>query len=747
MSTPDDGEGSDMSGGAQAWRRNPFRPMAVADTGLIGHYPDRAEVAVRTGAREDAFRHLDDYLGGAQVGDQQADEGPRRGVGVTIVLSGDYGVGKTHLAIRMVDHARTVLDEDVRALYLVAARGGFLSLFRQFLAEVTEAELVRQVQLYYLDAVEQAMADADIPPSELADPADVSRMARRYDLLESGLTRKVQQTLAAVTDDPAFTTAMSLLLEDGLSKPVWDWLMGGEPGHHLRNRGVHKRIDDDLAAIEALSVLALLLGGRDRRFVLAVDEVSGIFARSNGPEEQLMEAFRTLLEAAGRSGACFILCGLPDFMPYLPQRVSVRITHHLRLGGFTEADIVEFILTSHERTFGRREFAPFSAGAERTIRDFTKGNARAVARLLHQAFLLADAGAGAPAPITDELLYQAAYELTPPTIDTVAEEVRRVAAQRGWQVREEQVLPGAPGARVELRVSSAGREDGCAVLVLRALLSTKDVDRVRDWVAAVPGPRLLVTVGNPSSTAAAAAGDLLGAEPLVHRGSFGTDLAAALHNVLALAPQGESDPLDRLSAQVKDLTRVVAGISAGSREPDLRALAEEVADRVAGRLTEATERPARPETLPDSVAALFERAEQLLVELTRFDDRVAESFRRTGYDAAATLRPLLGESRVRLALGAADVFSRFVRQFRGRVAEWFQAEPDRGSAADLREICDVYEAMTDHVAVSELAPLAALAPRRAGAIGAVTPIERATESLGSLAADVRKAALRVAGTA
>ncbi|MGX7824838.1 hypothetical protein ACTG9Q_07070 [Actinokineospora sp. 24-640] len=746
-----------MSTGGHALRRNPFRSTAIADTALIGHDPDSAETNVGTAAHHRAFAPLRAYLA----------ETDGRGNGITIMLSGDYGTGKTHLLVRMVDEALRTIGDPGRALYVVAGEDGFLALYRNFLKAVTKGELVRQVSQYYADAVEAELRDNDVPHAHLWSRGETHHVEREYDVLSSVVNRRVHENLARVTDNGDFTTALSLLMRDErMADPVWEWLNGAEPGIALRNRRVEHRIDDDLAALDALGVLALVLGGRDQKFVLAIDEMSDIFARSDTPRDRLLEAFRVLLETAKRSGACFILCGLPDLVDDLTPKVRERITEHVELGGFTENDIIEFILRSHERTFRRRQFPPFTENAQHTIRDVTRGNPRQVARLLHRAFALANEGRldGGPAQpsaederpawvedlpeITHEILYQAARLLTPATFDTVLDEIRAVAARNHWALSPEHTLPLEAHSWAEFRVESGHPDGDCAVLVARSLLSQAEIARFTEWVTAVRGqnprgPLVVVTVGVPSNSALVTIRAQLRADPIVRRTTFEADLTAALTAGPATAPL-DKVALSRLSRVLDDISAMVTTV-ADRPEPNSKLIAREIAAQLAPLMAARPAEAGRePDPLPASVADLFTVAEERVDRLLGFAPRVQAAFSRGGYDAAAVFRDQFFESGTRKAIGAAVIVASFLRQFRARMAEWFRESARTDSAErELAAICETYQAMEDWVPLTDLAPLTAVADPPATGIGATDPVEQAVFVLSGFAARIKAVALDV----
>ena len=110
-------------------RRNPFSPMAVAKiTGF--DETTGTELHIDTDASRRAVSYLTEYLENAP----NAAGGDR---GEVIAIAGDYGTGKTHLAVRIVLHARAVLTDPVRAMYLDATADSFLELYRDLPFEGT----------------------------------------------------------------------------------------------------------------------------------------------------------------------------------------------------------------------------------------------------------------------------------------------------------------------------------------------------------------------------------------------------------------------------------------------------------------------------------------------------------------------------------------------------------------------------------------------------------------------------------
>ncbi|GAB3932815.1 hypothetical protein GCM10027614_02680 [Micromonospora vulcania] len=201
---------------------------------------------VVTAAIRDATDHLDDYL--------------RTGDGAVVAVVGDYGTGKTHLAVELLAHARRVTGAAGRATYLDAPGDTFLSLHRRFLTQLSR-EAVRDLLVRYRTAPE-APASAD----------STDRLVLR-----------LREELSEVTTDPAFGTALALLLDPATEAAAWDWLSGNPPGPTLIAAGVAPSADVEATAVEAMGVLALLYGRRHERFVLVLDELDKILTAAGGP--------------------------------------------------------------------------------------------------------------------------------------------------------------------------------------------------------------------------------------------------------------------------------------------------------------------------------------------------------------------------------------------------------------------------------------------------------------------------------
>ncbi|MBM7776109.1 Cdc6-like AAA superfamily ATPase [Actinokineospora baliensis] len=679
-------------------RRNPYNAMAVATTSVVGGDAATADVTVVTDAMRRAYRMLDEYL--------DADVDPAS-AGVVVALLGDYGMGKTHLAVRLVRHARTVLGGPTKAIYLDANAEDFLSLYLRFMREVGPDALVTQVRDYYADVVAAALQETGLSGDALraltAGQVTPQRVIRELGMLESALLRRVQETLVGVTGEHDFSAVLTLLLRSGFDEAVWRWLTGGDPDEILVDRGITRRIDNELAALEALRVIALLFSGLRNRFVLVIDELDKIFSTGHRPNDTLMARFQDLLAVSARTGACLVLCGLPDSWEVLTPAVRARIPVRVDLAGLTDAEITEFVLQSHRQVLGYDDIRPFTPVAIRTIGRLTRGHARDVIRLCRKAFRLADNASAAAGHevLVDEAMLQAAAadEFGAPNLDDVLGQVWRLAERRGWNPRRDHMLDADPLARADFWITFPEFDSGVALLIAPSLVEDAEVARLLERITALralaPAAEVVVVVvGVPTDLAVVRVRDVLDRDPLVVRPhSFTEDLTAVLESARTRLPRGADD--DSLGGVRRQLDTWLARIASSQREL-ADALTRRVDDIAATVHTGETARVADG-VLPPALADLFDEAVAALDDLARV--HVApEVF---GRDVIATADPLvvrLREPSIVAATGSAVLLRQVVDTFRVVLADWYAANPSRVDAEardQLDRMCDTYDNITD----------------------------------------------------
>jgi KaiC/GvpD/RAD55 family RecA-like ATPase len=757
-------------------RRNPFSPMAVAKiTGFEDS--DAVDLTIETDAIRQATAYLSAYLGDTPSGGEQGRDGE------VIAVLGDYGTGKTHLAIQLVRRAARVLDDPARAVYLDATTDGFVELYVRFMRKLGLAGVRNRVSDYYADIVAESlegsglnsdvvewMRNRELVPREVVE---------RLGLMESALLRKVQRTLQRVTDNTDFGTALTLLLRSGFDDVVWAWLTGAKPDQVLVERGITKPIDTDVAALEAMGVFALLYGGRQARFVLVIDELDKIFSGANTPEADTVTAFQKLLEVFASAGACLVLTGLPEFRRVLHPSAAQRVSRVVEMAGLTTDEVCSFIKLAQRARFGVDELAPFTRDSVRYLREITGGNARNVIRLCHDVYALVDderRAAGEPElTVTAEIVRRAARrQFGSPSAEDIEAIVRSVLDANGWNYLRKHVLGEHRDTVVDFWVTFPDRESGCAVLVTDSVLDDAEVTAVtrRGFAvrqAVADAKVILVVSGIVTAVYAARLAEELDAEPLVYseRG-FPENFRALVGSTSDRLPRTTTDSgtpaallqqleqinrqqaaiygyIERLAGQVDDV-RGSSERRFASVQRDLTALAEVARDT--GSLGGATSRA----ELPAQVERFFADAVEVLDELTQPDAMMEQALDRQGADLVLAIQRRLDTSGYVEAFGVAVLTRAAVVAFRASVLAWYRTEitPSTVELSDsaaerLDLLCHAYDDVTEGLPTFKLDPLVHAGPWAASSAAEVSKQERRRRvrtALDNLSPNVRRALSR-----
>ena len=747
-----------MSGnGEPPARRNPFSPMAVARiTDFDSH--DSPEISIETDAIRQATAHVSSYL---------RSSGETGHAGTVIAIVGDYGTGKTHLAVQLVRHARAELTDPANAMYLDATAESFIELYRRFMHKLGLSGVLSQVSDYYADVVADSLQSTGLTADtvEWLGSRDLQpeQVVERMGLMESALLRKVQSTLRDVTANKDFGTALALLLRKGFEHSVWAWLTGGHPDQVLVERGIVKPIDSEVAALEAMGVFALLFGGRRRRFVLVVDELDKIFSLDNQPRPGTLAAFQTLLEVFAKAGACLVLSGLPDFRTVLGPSVRQRIAHTVTMAGLSRDEVVEFV-----RLAQGGGLDPFTVDSIGYLTTVARGNARTVIRLCHRVFRIAD-DEGPDAPVTHEMVERAARELFGTlSADDIHGVVRRLLDAAGFDYHHDFLLGVGEDSKADFWITFPGREGGCAVLVTQSLLDGANVDDVRRRVAAVKDGQgdaevLVVVNGVLVEGAAIQVRELIGRDPLVHvERTFPEDfraLVGAISRLLAGPADGDvvaalRQRVDLVARQqssiygfIEQLTEHVDG-ARGSTDRQLAAIQRQLATLSGG------ERATASSPLPPDVEKLFRDAVEVLEELTQLDVMLGEALEPAPEETQEAVQRRLRSVDFREAAGRAVLMQKTVLGFRASVAQWFGVEAAGGAAPTaeaedrLDQLCRAYDGISEYLPVFGLDPLFELPPwtaRNTGMVAAVNQAgrrNRVTTALENLSPRVKRAVWR-----
>lgn len=449
-------------------QKNPFPSAGVARLSFTEADP----VNIVTPAIQQAYGYVDNFINRSEEETQI-----KGGLGNVIAIVGEYGTGKTHLALQLL---RRFLDSDseLQALYLDAPADTFLALYRErFFPKLSKPDVKLRVGEYYADIVVDELARSQLTSSLATDiqlrKLSVDRVVRDLGLMQSDFYQTLRFKLRAVTEIEQFGTALTLLLRPELEDAVWEWLSGKAPDQVLIERGISKPIDSDQEALEAMGVIALLYGRQGHNFVVVIDELEKVLSPTGSSitEQASILAFKKLLEVFGSTHAFLILSGLPDFLEALPEDAQARIGCLIRPGALTEQDTRQYIESIQERACGEARLKPFNSDAIRYLVELADGNARKIVRLSYHAYQSAVA---AGTDVTRAMLRNVAreqFELV--QTEDVRSEVMRALDAKGWRYTENWRLGDKKPIRCDYWIPITDDAAGCVVLISSSILDER----------------------------------------------------------------------------------------------------------------------------------------------------------------------------------------------------------------------------------------------------------------------------------
>ncbi|CCH32506.1 hypothetical protein ABZ816_23785 [Actinosynnema sp. NPDC047251] len=764
-----------MSGGRDEATplRNPFSAMAVARIATFDHDLGAAEVTVQTDGSRRAVAELTSYLDAPPPGAGGVADG------AVLLILGEHGAGKSHLARHLVRLAASRLEDRTRSLYLEATAETVTRIYGRVLGHLGVAAVRARVSDFYADIVAEQLQDNGLAGHavELLRRREIAphEVVRQLRLMESELLRRVHRELSGVTENEDFGLALALLLRPGFEAAVWSWLNGEDPAPVLVDRGIREPISDELDVLEALGVVALLFGDRQRRFVLVIDEFDKIFPSAQ--DHALGLAFQKLLEVFSSAGACLVLCGQPDFLFSVDPAVADRITTPVRLAGLSAPQVRDLVESAQAAEFGSRRLEPFSVETVEFVTMVTGGNARKVIRMCRALFQSAHESPGRR--VTDEMVREVTREqLGPLSTTEIVMVIHRLLERHGWTYQPDHYLSPGDDARVDFWLTFQDRAGGCAVIVTDSVLSEADanaaVRRITAVTGAAPGAEVVLVVNGV--VAAGPAHDLralLGREPLVHHSrGFAEDLPTAVRAAagkLPRTPGGDEagvlrqrmDQINRQQSSLYGFVEQLAEHIDGLRTSSDRRLVEIQHQLVglAGGSAPAEHAPTAP--LPVAVARLFEDGLAALDEITQTELMMRQAFA-VDDDSAAVLQAVQRRqtsSGYLEAMGIVAVLGQALVAFQRAVLKWHESDDVRRSTGELpqraldtlHEICRTYDAVVEYLPLHKLEPLVHLTPWTApgGAVADLSrPARRARvrEHLEGISAQVRHTAVRVASS-
>lgn len=740
------------TGGGNPWRgmSNPFPNAAVAH---VYDYPPDV-LTIETPAVRKARRVVSGYLNATRTPGTGPGAGGRGGSGehligkgAACVIEGDYGTGKTHLAMDLLaraEGARAGAGPDMRVFYQVVPGGTFMSLYTGLMKDhIGLGEMQDRVRECYSDIVADALRDRPFTEGLIDElhrgNVDPERVIDRYGLKEGALRDELRRQLREVTGNEVFGRALMLLLRPELATLAWEWLVGGFPGTVLAERGITRPLATDIEAMDALGVVARLYGRRDRRFVLVIDEMEKL-AVDWDHDVTHAQALKRLLEVFRVTGSLLVMCGLPDIFEILPPDPG-RVDAVIRPSLLTADDVRWYIGQALASAAGGDGLAPFTRESADYIVYLTSGVARDVLRICYYAF---DEAAETGEEITAEVLRQVArYRVPNAGAERARSDIADILAEQGWPADRHRVLGALPGAVADFWIPRGAEGAGCAILVSDSVLEDREARVLAEQAKAVASGdaerAVILVVGGylPEDRRRLLAAEL-GAGSLVvyHVRTFGREFARALQAAMdrfagtrppravqapgglelagALPAPGDSDEIRTLRAETERIAR--------QQDSTLRALRELLrrSESLTGAVAELRAGPGpAPDTragLPAEVETLFSRARDSLEAYGDVRGFLEKTFqiaaRQPGERFPLTHR--LRRPDAFSPIGIAEYLSDLLGGFRSSVQSWLAAVrpgPDREGAPTegerewLRGICQTYDSLYGVAQVYKLDPL------------------------------------------
>ena len=307
--------------------------------------------------------------------------------GITIAVQGEYGTGKTQLAIELQRYIKRYDNKKYHFICLESPSVSFLEMYKnRFLNEVTKEEIIERLEEYYCEIIINDMKDDEIYKKFLQEYKNIKslELIERFGLAKSKYDFIFENQMKEVTKDVKFVPALLLLSELRFEKEVWNWFNGSEPTEAMKERGVKFTIDNDIYALDAISVFAFLFGQQGHTFVLFIDEMEKIVSNTE-TQKEAFNALKKLIETVKATKSMLILCGLPDYYAALPKDTQQRIAHQIKTDEITLLEIEEYICNANEKVNNIKEYIPFSEKILEDIMEISNKNIRMIIRLLYHS--------------------------------------------------------------------------------------------------------------------------------------------------------------------------------------------------------------------------------------------------------------------------------------------------------------------------------------------------------------------------
>ncbi|MDE7334463.1 MAG: ATP-binding protein [Lachnospiraceae bacterium] len=308
--------------------------------------------------------------------------------GITVVVQGEYGTGKTQLAIEMQKHIKQYDSAQYHFICLDSPSAGFLEMYKnRFLNELTKEEVLNRLEDCYREIIIEDLKKDRIYKAFIQEREDIKslELIEKLGLAKSRYDAIFESKLERVTKNVKFVPALLLLLDLGFKEDAWSWFNGDEPSVAMRERGVRFSINDDVSALESIGIFAFLFGQQGHTFVLFIDEVEKIVSSTERIGADSFEALKKLIETTKATKSMLILCGLPDHYAALPRDVQQRIAYQVKTEKIVLPEIEEYVRNANENVNNERNCNPFSISNLEDILNISNGNIRSAIRILYHS--------------------------------------------------------------------------------------------------------------------------------------------------------------------------------------------------------------------------------------------------------------------------------------------------------------------------------------------------------------------------
>ncbi|MET9225513.1 hypothetical protein [Lentzea sp. NPDC003310] len=671
--------------------------------------------------------------------------------GTVIAIVGEYGTGKSHLVGAVLHHALSAPERwRPRVAFLEARPATFVDLYKQLIGtELRRDDVCARVREFYADVLADALGESELTAgiahrlrSGDADPVEVSD---RLNLMGSKYLTRLRERLEAVTRNRAFGIVLPLLLRHDFADAAWEWLSGHHPDPVLVDRGVDTPIATEELALEAMGVIALLYSTRERKFMLAIDEMNKVVSATRKPTENAVDAFEKLIRVFAGAQALLVLAGLPDYLDELGGTVQQRIGRTILVSPLTADHAIEYIRQSQEAIGRGRVLHPFTEDTVRYLVKLTDGNARRIIRLCNHLYRHAmDLSPRDPsrARVSEAMVRKVARDQAGArSTDHVRNEIRQVLAALGLNYERDHWMDPQTDSRADYWVPYGDEEGaGCALVLTDTVLTQADCDALVSratflQTAAEQRQVLLIVVGLLNADFVSELGEAFSEEPISYdHWTFTETLSSVLERQLRLLDRDDALALGeerfrRLGRQQANTQRMLEqalkSLTAmrSSSERSLGQIQRELTELgSADRTAAVAESP--PLRLPPSVMALFTTAQSLLDGLDQVDATLRTVFAAAAGDSAnaidarVAVRAQLRSPHLFSAVGVGALLRTLLITFRDSINEWYRSYVPSSSGGPypvdkdrLSALCRAYDTVYEYIPFYRLEDLDGFSPQ------------------------------------